>query len=604
MVTNSRSRQNLEARSGGKIVRARRTAGTRATPYARPRLANSEPENPNWLSKIIFSPTRLIASGAGKLISSVFSQDDDSDSSSSSSSSSSSGSGSGSEGNVDNDYDNDDDDISSHGTDVLKKRNGKSDIFNYFRKDPEPAIGQRDSKRAIEELLVQETFTREECNKLIKIIKSRVVDGFSIKDAENGRLTLMPNETSGDMQDLRCTAVMEARKWLSAKKLKSASKSDLDNVIENEVGSPVDMAKVYMQTRPHWASPTFDHGEVKSSSSISAHLFKEETPYSTSGNALSSSKIKRDSPNTGSWNIHEEIQRVRAKATEEMLRNLPSKRIDWFASTLENRASPSSLLAGNIDVNVGEKVDNSTKPIDASLQTAAGRSRSHSHRFQGFEMTPNGSQSEASSLNRVNIISEPNQDLEITQTVDGEGGPKDGLEDMVCEEEHKLQSSKDIKSVSLSNTGVGDVPDYNDTNTNATEKQLSPIAEGSTRGKSQTLCLSAEAVKEHEAVLDGEEHNMVISSHDNEVTGVFHGETCELLSETSVEIPNLSDSMNENDYVSNGSPNGSSINNVLPRYSTRQTSKHGPAANATGNVDQQGKRLSRYNRRKQATSTQ
>ncbi|POO03822.1 hypothetical protein TorRG33x02_001260 [Trema orientale] len=118
------------------------------------------------------------------------------------------------------------------------------------------------------------------------------------------------------------------------------------------------------------------------------------------------------------------------------------------------------------------------------------------------------------------------------------------------------------------------------------------------------VSLSAEAVKEHEAVLDGEEHNMLISSHDNVVTGVFDGEICELLSETSVEIPNLSDSMNENDYVTNGSPNGSSINNVLPRYSTRQTSKHGPAANATGNVDQQGKRLSRYNRRKQATSTQ
>lgn len=88
MASNSRSRRNLEARSGGKIVRARRTAGARTTPYERPRLTNPEPENPNWLSKIIFSPTRMIATGAGKLISSVFSQDDSSSSSSDSDSSS------------------------------------------------------------------------------------------------------------------------------------------------------------------------------------------------------------------------------------------------------------------------------------------------------------------------------------------------------------------------------------------------------------------------------------------------------------------------------------------------------------------------------------
>lgn len=97
---------------------------------------------------------------------------------------------------------------------------------------------------------------------------------------------------------------------------------------------------------------------------------------------------------------------------------------------------------------------------------------------------------------------------------------------------------------------------------------------------------------------------MVTTSHDNIDTGVFEGETCELLSETSLEIPNVSDSMNENDYITNGSPNGSSMS---PRYSTRKNAKRGLAANATGNVEnnQQGKKLSRYNRRKQqGVSTQ
>lgn len=63
----------------------------------------------------------------------------------------------------------------------------------------------------------------------------------------------------------------------------------LVQVVDDKVGSPVDMAKVYMRTRPLWASPTFKDGEYKSPSPT--HLFKEETPYSIGGNALSSSKV-------------------------------------------------------------------------------------------------------------------------------------------------------------------------------------------------------------------------------------------------------------------------------------------------------------------------
>lgn len=68
-------------RSGGKIVRARRVQ-TRKTPYERPGPSNLGPgENPSWISKFIFSPTRTIASGAGKLLSSVFVSDSSSSSS-------------------------------------------------------------------------------------------------------------------------------------------------------------------------------------------------------------------------------------------------------------------------------------------------------------------------------------------------------------------------------------------------------------------------------------------------------------------------------------------------------------------------------------------
>ena len=83
MATIFRARRTVEPRSGGKVARDRRIAAAR-TPYDRPSLEPPVPENPSWL----VSTSRMIASGAGKLISSVFGSDSSSSSSSSSSASS------------------------------------------------------------------------------------------------------------------------------------------------------------------------------------------------------------------------------------------------------------------------------------------------------------------------------------------------------------------------------------------------------------------------------------------------------------------------------------------------------------------------------------
>lgn len=61
-------------------------------------------------------------------------------------------------------------------------------------------------------------------------------------------------------------------------------------VNDEEMGSPVDVAKSYMRARPPWASPSTDV-EFKSPSPLGLQLFKEETSYSISGNPLSSSKV-------------------------------------------------------------------------------------------------------------------------------------------------------------------------------------------------------------------------------------------------------------------------------------------------------------------------
>lgn len=74
-------REAAGSRSGGKIVRARQVR-SRKTPYERPGPSNLGPGgSPSWISKFIFSPTLTIATGAGKLLSSVFVSDSSSSSS-------------------------------------------------------------------------------------------------------------------------------------------------------------------------------------------------------------------------------------------------------------------------------------------------------------------------------------------------------------------------------------------------------------------------------------------------------------------------------------------------------------------------------------------
>ena len=65
----------------------------------------------------------------------------------------------------------------------------------------------------------------------------------------------------------------------------------LVQVNNEEMGSPVDAAKSYMQARPPWASPSTNNFEFKSPSPLGLQLFKEETSYSISGNPLSSSRV-------------------------------------------------------------------------------------------------------------------------------------------------------------------------------------------------------------------------------------------------------------------------------------------------------------------------
>ncbi|XP_061364338.1 protein KAKU4-like isoform X2 [Gastrolobium bilobum] len=300
------------SRSGGKILRSRRNAATAGkTPYDRP------PRSPNWLSRFVLSPTRFVA---GKLVSSVL----DLESSPTSSSASDSG----------------DEEIAT----VKDNSDIPFEGDNAVKKGLQPLIGSGANKHVIEQLLMQETFSREEGDRLISIIRSRRVD-YPAEDDGDKRPRDMPNSTLGsDSPDLYSAAVMEAKKWLQEKKLGLDSNSDLGYGSHSltsvklpqafeDGGSPVDVAKSYMRIRPAWVSPSVDHN--KPPSPIGIQLFKNETPYLIGGISTSYFKEKRGSPAAGSWSIQDEIRRVQSRTTEQMLRRLPSSKVDWSALSME-----------------------------------------------------------------------------------------------------------------------------------------------------------------------------------------------------------------------------------------------------------------------------
>lgn len=304
------------ARSGGKIVNRRRWRFSKSTPYDRPPPPPA-PESPNWLTGVVFPATRTIVSGAAKLLSSVF------DSSSSSSSSSASDSSSSPDSNsIDEDDINDD-----HDNQLLEET-------ECAATDAEHCQGMSKSKCLIEKLLMRETFSRAECDKFITLINSRAVDSPML---DYGLQHGVPYGSSvAGTFDPCSKAITEAREWVKNKKDElhlvplivdrdCSPRSFVTENMEKEDGSPMYVAKSYMKTRPPWASP---HDEYHTRTpSMMSKLLSEGTSFPGSDDSMSSSR-RKNALASGSWNIYEEIRRVRSKATDDMLHSLSSKKSD------------------------------------------------------------------------------------------------------------------------------------------------------------------------------------------------------------------------------------------------------------------------------------
>ncbi|CAN6241204.1 unnamed protein product [Urochloa humidicola] len=187
-----------------------------------------------------------------------------------------------------------------------------------------------ESKLAIEQMVMKETFTRDECDKMVELIKSRVIDPTFTEAREYGSPEI-PSRNAGIDQDFTgawrslshdrnfpksvplssmrpgsfspgsplqaspelCTAaVTEAKKWLEEKRQGLGLKPEdngtctlntdmLSSGIDSDMGSPADLAKSYMQSLPPWQSPflgsqKFNTSTSKYSSSLSKVITKED----------------------------------------------------------------------------------------------------------------------------------------------------------------------------------------------------------------------------------------------------------------------------------------------------------------------------------------
>ncbi|XP_073004532.1 uncharacterized protein [Typha latifolia] len=312
-----------------------------------PPSPSSEGGEAGWLSGLI--------SGAGRIISSVFGSDSTSSSSSSSFYSS--------DEDIDR-YKDENTAVSSERHDEINLGAQETKLLKDSMEGSLAIVSEIESKDAIQQLLMQETYSRDECNKLVQLIQSRVVDSGPMElgqgqvekelsitatgidttlpvDWQNRKVlekvslpSCRPNilspgpsylALSPDVQD---TAVMEAKKWLETKKLTSSSKfcsdcgpcslnSDVFNSdFECQASSPAEIAKSYMQSVPPVQSPSLSSARYKSPTGVP--LQKDEA-----ANACylvpPSKVLNRNYHRSVSGDVFDNSQRIQTKSTGSFL---------------------------------------------------------------------------------------------------------------------------------------------------------------------------------------------------------------------------------------------------------------------------------------------
>ncbi|KAI8538135.1 hypothetical protein RHMOL_Rhmol09G0079100 [Rhododendron molle] len=412
------------------------------------------------------------------------------------------------------------------------------------------------------------TFTRKECDRLIEIIKSRVIDGITMEEEKDGTLGGIPNRTIGDVTPELCSkAVMEAKQWLEEKKVASSSKSGMDRgtcTLSSVARSQVVIIFYDLLLPPYFI--LVEHSGSRCGIGSGGDKYPKQKVYSLS---------------SGSWNIQEEIRRVRSKATEDMLKT--SARIDLPSYAWERKSLDEPLLADKKDWEGGAKVHNfdlfpATGSISASLELAAGAITNCGLPASALELTHNISWEEDFTSQPIFSSSAQIQDLEGIQPVEGEGHAG-------------------------SNSRLPTIPDpavEHDSRTYSADKEETEL-----RGNPNTngFCISGSSFGA------GDDEQTLRSSHDpspkpvgsnldNLVNIVPMEETCELLSEASMEVPVINET--NSSAAAGGSQGSCTMQCEELSHELSQPNLGDSLVGKTGTTveKQQGRKLSsRYNRK-------
>lgn len=556
--------------AGGKIVTNRRRQRLAATPYDRP-PPPPPPKSPNWFTGVVIPSARALASGAGKFISSTIFSDSESSSSEDADSASEDDIG-----NV-NEFESPCD-----GLNALNEENLTSPKMIQYGQESQFSMQRPETKRLIELLIMQETFSREECDRLIKVLNSRVMD-WSFEARDKRSLANSPEQTI-DHEDpnLLNKAVLEAKKWFQEKKGGLSSVAELAHGtcnlnsaaidhVESGVGSPADMARSYMRERPPWASPT-EHVELRTPLTTTMKLYNERTPYSVTDE---SSSKRWNSLASGSWNIQEELRKVRSKAIEDMLRTPPARNnSSLFAVATREEFTG----AGKIAFGVGEEIFKPhsfwrTKPLDTLMDVGVNADPA----LVALESRQDCKASEAPSSNPDASASGNNEDPETIQS--------DGVRALsklaypTSANHAEQQHSADPLSTKTSGppgTGVAEFGGRLYTNGfTPAQASLSPGA----------------VITENSKQYD-EENNNDTASNDNRPTNVTNMDgNCELLSEAYMEVPIVT----ETNSINSSSQISLEVQNEESQLGMTQPSAEGKPDLTTGK--QQGRKLGKNNRR-------
>lgn len=546
--------------AGGKIVTNRRRQRLAATPYDRPPHP-PPPKSPNWFTGVILPSARALASGAGKFISSTIFSDSESSSSEDGDSAS-------------------EDDIGN--VNEFERPCDGLNALNEYGRESQFSMQRPETKRLIEQLIMQETFSREECDRLIKVLNSRVMD-WSFEAGDRRSLVNSPGKTI-DHEDpnILNEAVLEAKKWFQEKKEGLSSVAELAhgtfNInsavidhMESEVGSPVDVARSYMRERPPWASPT-EHVELRTPLTTTMKLFKERTPYSVTDE---SSSKRWNSLASGSWNIQDELRKVRSKAVEDMLRTPPAKNdssLFAVAATTEEFTGAGKIISGVREENFRPHSFWREKPTDTLMDVGVNADPA----LVALESRQDCKASEAPSSNPDASASGNNEDPETIQS-DGVCALPN-LSYPTSADHAEQQQSADPLPTKISGPPGTEAADFGERlYTNGFSPAQASLSPGA---------VTTENSKQY----DEENHNDT-GSNDNGPTNVTNMDgNCELLSEANMEVPTVTET-NSSSQIS------LDVENEEPQLTMTQPSVEGKPDLTSGK--QQGRKVGKTNRRSQ-----